>query len=850
MQAAARPTELIRSGELSRSARSADLIALAILLAIFLVGLALRWDRLQYAEFTADQAWVINRAYDFVTRGDFPLAGIRSSVGTSQGPVEIWLLAIPVAISKDPVVASGFVGLLQMLAVAGTYFFVRPYFGRTTALVAAGLFAVNPWALQYSRKMWTPDMMPPFTVLLFASLFAAVVGKRSIHMAFAFFWGVVLFLIHPAAVVYAPLLLLVYAIFWRRLGWRPLLLGGTLGLAVAAPFLYYESQRGFVSFANYLGVSSAPSRMDLEALKYIVTMASAQYFPTMMGFGIRGSWTLPDQTVQNGLANLLLYAGLAFAAWQVLAKIGGRGRSDWEKYLLLLLWFVVPVAASARHSIELFPHYFVGIYPLQFVLIAVALAEAGDLARLIGARLGLDLGRAAVAAIVGLSVYLGLSQLLYFRTYVDYVERQGPQGAYGVPLLHSQLAVDTLRDLRARYGYDRVYVYSYLQQRALDYLGRPDLTMRQVDPPEGLLLPNDPSAGAIVMLASDDSAIKGRDYHLLDEGREKIKALRSFGFVELPERAVRGPDGHHYFKFFYLPPGQMSDELGTFARLPQEPRLANGMRLLGFKSSPPPRRGGKAALALLWQLPDAPERYVWREYNLFVHAVDRDGRVLAQQDKELFQYMAWRADDLLVSFHELELPPDYAPGLAWFDVGAYSRFDRAQVPWLDAKGQPAGDAFKVGPLKVPPVASQQPQVASAFTFGTALQLSGYSVAPAAPVAGGDLAVSLHWRALGKPDGDYTVSVQLLDGAGKLVAQHDAPPRGGNYPTAHWEAGEEVVDTHAVSLPPDLPAGRYELVGVVYSSATKARLLAVPAGGGQSADHARLGTLTIEGRRGG
>ena len=43
---------------------------------------------------------------------------------------------------------------------------------------------------------------------------------------------------------------------------------------------------------------------------------------------------------------------------------------------------------------------------------------------------------------------------------------------------------------------------------------------------------------------------------------------------------------------------------------------------------------------------------------------------------------------------------------------------------------------------------------------------------------------------------------------KIVAQVDAQPREGTYPTGIWGEGEIVPDKHTVPLPDDLPEGEY------------------------------------------
>ena len=58
---------------------------------------------------------------------------------------------------------------------------------------------------------------------------------------------------------------------------------------------------------------------------------------------------------------------------------------------------------------------------------------------------------------------------------------------------------------------------------------------------------------------------------------------------------------------------------------------------------------------------------------------------------------------------------------------------------------------------------------------------------------------LHWKAEAAPAENYTVFVHMLDEAGKIIAQADAPPR---LPTKYWRWGETYSTYH--QLPEDLP----------------------------------------------
>jgi hypothetical protein len=109
------------------------------------------------------------------------------------------------------------------------------------------------------------------------------------------------------------------------------------------------------------------------------------------------------------------------------------------------------------------------------------------------------------------------------------------------------------------------------------------------------------------------------------------------------------------------------------------------------------------------------------------------------------------------------------------------------------------------------------------TFAESIELSGCAL-ESGPLAPGDvLHVSLSWRSLQQPGGDYAVFVHLVDEKDRVWAQHDGQPEGGSRPTSSWPPGEEITDNHGLALPPDIPSGSYSLALGLYDPTTGDRL---------------------------
>ena len=214
----------------------------AILLGgILLLAAWLRFNRLDQAEFLWDQAEISKWALKMARGGEIAWVGPPSSTGLYSFLGTVWLMAIPYTFSLNPIVATGFVALLNVLAVLGCYLLTRYWFGRRAAWVAALLFAVAPWGVIYSRKIWQVELLAPFTLLyVFTGWLAFVQGRRwalLVH-GLALAW---LVQIHFSALALVPLTLLWSLLFWRRLDWRLVPLSALLAALTFTPYLLHEA---------------------------------------------------------------------------------------------------------------------------------------------------------------------------------------------------------------------------------------------------------------------------------------------------------------------------------------------------------------------------------------------------------------------------------------------------------------------------------------------------------------------------------------------------------------------------------------------------------------------------------
>ncbi|MCS6772623.1 MAG: hypothetical protein NZ693_00710 [Thermoflexales bacterium] len=190
----------------------------------------------------------------------------------------------------------------------------------------------------------------------------------------------------------------------------------------------------------------------------------------------------------------------------------------------------------------------------------------------------------------------------------------------------------------------------------------------------------------------------------------------------------------------------------------------------------------------------------------------------------LLPFSAWQPGQVLRDRPPARLPRDAAPGRYTLQV------------WLGEQLVAELGSVEVQPLERE-FALPKPQHPLSFTLGERIRLLGYD---AARLRGeGVLRVQLYWQAMAEADEDYTAFVHLVAPDGRVVAQSDAQPRQGAYPTSLWVRGEVVAEERSLGIE-GLPPGEYELRAGMYLPLDGTHLLAP-----SQERWARLGAVRLE-----
>ena len=243
--------------------------------------------------------------------------------------------------------------------------------------------------------------------------------------------------------------------------------------------------------------------------------------------------------------------------------------------------------------------------------------------------------------------------------------------------------------------------------------------------------------------------------------------------------------------------------------------------------------GVRVPVTLYWRA----EQPLQQDYQLFIQFLDENGREVAN----LTSHPGWGRNPTS-SWQPGALYPDRYQVLVSGPLDASSPLlARVYTGLIDPASAESGnlplkahtpDGAEVTPFVAavelvpwqPPGTGEAGLQPATTAFGNVIRLAGYDTPHETTLAAGTvLTTTLAWEAIGQPATDYTAYVHVLDAQGRQVAGYDRAPAADRFPTSRWRSGDQILSTYVLDLPPDLPAGEYQLWVGLYETASAGAL---------------------------
>ncbi len=718
-------------------------------------------------------------------------------------PLFIYLQAVTLAlIGPSPLALRLPSAALGVLTVAATDATFRSFAGRRVGLLGASLLAVSFWHLSLSRLAFRTIALPFFSILAAFWLGKGIRSGRAEHFAVAGgLVGLDLYTYIPARLVPALVALWFFGCLaiptWRGPTTpRRLLLGSGIAL-VSGALVALPLARYFV-----LHPHDFVERIQNAAGPVPVRTPLQGFLRAAEGLFLSG-----DPNVRHGLPGRpLIDVPVAILGLLGLALAGRRWRDG--SSIFALVWCLAMLAPAAptdepAHALRL-----AGVLPFLLLFPALALDWLG--------RTLIREKRLVDPALLGAVLILGggISARDYFGVWAA---RPDTYDVFQADLLHSLDLLAQIPPHQIVFATTDVYDGEPVP---VSFVPRVRAQVQAFDGQNVFVVPPGPVDPV---------------YYLYAHSFEPPGGPPLAGQSLTPVGVSHDPFGRVDGELYRVDPP-------IALPLPERPAravIAAAVEVTGVDLQPVVRPGEASRVALHWTVRGRLPVGTW---EFFAHLVDRrDQRLWAEDYNRGFPSDQWRPGDQVVSWFTLPVAADAPAAVADVHFGIFDRATGRRLDLATPAGEPAGNALRVGPVRVDrPRDVPPPRQVLLVHFGSAITLLGYDLARA---DAGGLRLGLHWRADGSVDDDWTVFVHLLDPQGRVAVGSDSQPGEGAYPTSTWLPGETFLDVHTLAATSEqIRTGRLE-VGL-YRLTTGERLPAI-AGDGQPLGDALLLPISAE-----
>ena len=663
--------------------RTVEIIAVTLVL---LLAAYLRLNHLEWTEFKLDEAHLSQIAFDMARHGEIPLTGIGSSVGIVNPPLAAWLLALPYAVSSSPMVATAFIALLNVVAVALCYGLSRRMFAPLgerawlAALIAALLFAVAPWAVIHSRKVWAQDLLPPFVLLYVWFGYRAFVQRKAWSLIGHGMALAAMIQIHYSALWLIPVSVVWLIAFARRLRLAPLIVTALIGAAAFAPFVAADGLRGWPSVTRLLEMMQQPGVTDTAAIHLAWITTTGEEIHSLAGPQEFENYRarVPFNDGVSALLGLLVIGGVIVAVIDVLAAVRQRGWDDRSAAsFLLVTWLLLPVIVQLSHRTPLYVHYFLIVLPAPLMLVGYFVARLllSEEKQSSGVTLRL-LRRWTALLAMTLVVIIAVAQAYQVLTLQEFVASRPTPGGMSVPIGYYEQTVNQAKLALLRSGGAEIVVNTHgSNPRAdespaiIDFLLN-DVPHRFVDIGQAIALY--PAGSHIQIDYAPDGA------QLTTESQRELLSQITLRAAEAPAVIYRVEGASNS-------PCEVSEAPA---------RWSNGVSLLSAQIDSL-NLGEKATLRLCLKIDQAAKE----EYHWTAQLWDEAGRRWAQVDDNGYPSRYWRAGDVIVQTLLIDVSADAPAGDYVLRIGQYMWPEVKPVLTIDVMGNPQSDAAEI-PVRV------------------------------------------------------------------------------------------------------------------------------------------------------
>lgn len=365
-------------------ARNYDKVILILILSI--ASFVRLYRIMDYITFLGDEGRDVMVVYK-ILHGDFTLLGPTASVGGFfLGPIYYYFMAPFLWLfNYNPVGPAIMVAIFGVATVWLIYKIGKEFFGASVGLMAAGLYAISPLVIIYSRSSWNPNLVPFFSLLTLYVVYKSVKNNSVKLFILAGILFGILMQLHYLAIflgVIIGIYILLFKFTFSRNDILPaifkqyfyFLLGFIIGWS---PFLLFEIRHEFlnvISIFNFI-VRSGDTGGGNHFFETISNVFFRIFARLVANFPTPEKVDLISKFNINLWKNMSLFLGIAgtfVLTWKCINSYR-KHSVDFAKFSLLLIWLLIGVGLFGFYKKSIYDYYFGFMFPLPFLIVGILL---------------------------------------------------------------------------------------------------------------------------------------------------------------------------------------------------------------------------------------------------------------------------------------------------------------------------------------------------------------------------------------------------------------------------------------------------------------------------------------------
>lgn len=415
-------------------------------LIVIVLSAIFRLTNLDLIEFKTDEAGNLLLASRLLFGHPLPPGGLATSVGILNPPLFNYLLLPFTFISINPKFITFIIAFTNTLAIGFLFLIIKKYYNQSLAFIVSLLIAFAPWAILFSRKIWPPDIVLPFAVVIFYSIHKIITEKKTKFWIPLSAFLLLITQLDLAYLFFALILFLFLFLSKPQINIKYIIFGLIIGAIPLLPYAIYELKN-----------SCPDCPLVFSVGKKLATERSMSLFTRPLQITSQGNFrfVMGDDLITLANNFPLVYKLRSILYIEYILTILGIF-IFWKKYpklrFLSYTVFFVPISYFI-FRLETSMHYFAILMPFLFIFIGVAIYTFLNSKNLILKYLSLSI----FLLIIAISI-------MFNAAFFDIlIKNKGFRGDYGQSLAKSYpLAKREFEAYKQRYDYDEIVISSYL----------------------------------------------------------------------------------------------------------------------------------------------------------------------------------------------------------------------------------------------------------------------------------------------------------------------------------------------------------------------------------------------------